>query len=374
MGLFSKFLTKPGGDGKPATSAQAEFDAVIQNIRDGVLVYDSNFKVSAMNRAAEGIFGLNAAEVVGRTIGPELAQNPRFRLLAEVVFPSLAPSVTTVRDDAWPQIIDLAFEDPHRELRVTLNRILDERGTMVGFLKLVYDRTREKALLGEQSEFITVAAHQLRTPLTAINWTLENVEKTGGMPAEALRGVKESRGLTERALKIINDLLEAVRLEGGRFGFNFAPTDIGALLGDALTGAKPVAETYGVQIKSNLPAGVVIPVDAERIGLVVANLLDNAIKYNTKGGVVEVGAASTADGKFVRVSIRDNGVGISPDDQKNLFQKFYRGGNVTQIEPNGSGLGLYIAKNIVEGHGGKIGVTSEPGRGSEFWFTLPVKR
>ncbi len=353
---------------------QAEFAAVAENVRDGILIYDPNFRIAFINRAAEEIFGLDAAEVVGRTLGPEDMRSPRLRLLTEVVFPSLAPNVATIQDNTWPQIMDLTFEEPHREFRVTLNRIAGEGGAVTGFLKLVYDRTRERDLMSQQGEFITVAAHQLRTPLTAISWTLEGLDKASGLPAEVATGIKEARGLTARALKIINDLLEAARLEGGRFGFKFQPTEITDLLRTALENAAPVAAAYGVELRSALPSPVTLPLDPERVGLVVTNLIDNAVKYNTKGGFVEVGAARTKDGHFVRVSVKDNGLGISSADQKNLFQKFYRGGNVAQIEPNGSGLGLYIAKNVVQGHGGEIGVISEVGRGSEFWFTLPLNK
>jgi signal transduction histidine kinase len=371
MGFFD-FMRRPKEEGE-AGQAPAELSAVVQNIREGVLIYDPNYRVLSFNHAAEEIFGVNAAEVVGRAVGPEDVKSPRLRFLVETMFPSLAPSVTTIQDNVWPQIMDLVFEDPHREIRVTLNRIVGERGEVIGFLKLVADRTREKELAGEQNEFITVAAHQLRTPLTAINWTLENLDKTPNLPPEAAMGIRETRGLAGRSLKIINDLLEAARLEGGRFGLKLEPTDLVALLQTAVQNAKPIADAYNVSVKMDPAPTAVVPMDAERIGLVVANLLDNAIKYNVKGGVVTVRVAPDEDRQFIRVSVKDSGVGISPEDQKKLFQKFYRGGNVAQMEPNGSGLGLYIAKNIIEGHGGRIGVVSEVGRGSEFWFTLPIK-
>lgn len=354
-----------------ASNERFELEAIAENIKEGLIIYDQNFKILAFNRAAEDIFGVDRAEIVGSTMLPEMAQKPQLRLLTEVVFPSLAPSVSAVRDNEWPQIMDIIFEDPHREFRVTLNRVLGNQGEVIGFLKLVADRTREKELLGQQGEFLTVAAHQLRTPLTAINWTLESVVGIKNLPPEAVSGLNEARNLTGRTLKIINDLLEASRLEGGRFGLKKEPTDVAALLEGAVENAKPVAAEYSVGLKLDNIAPATIPMDAERVGLVVANLIDNAIKYNSKNGLVEVGAAP--DGQFIRVSVKDNGIGIAPEDQKNLFQKFYRGGNVAQLEPNGSGLGLYIAKNIIEGHGGRIGVTSEIGRGSEFWFTLPLK-
>ncbi|MCL4404207.1 PAS domain-containing sensor histidine kinase [Patescibacteria group bacterium] len=358
---------------RSAQDTEAEFRAIVENIPEGVLIYDQNFRILAINKAAEDIFGINAVEVLENQISPEMAQKPRFRLLTEVVFPSLAPSVTTIQDNVWPQIMDLVFEDPHREFRVTLNRVTDGTGQAIGFLKLIADRTREKELLSQQGEFLTVAAHQLRTPITALNWTLESIAQTPNIPQPVAGGIQESRNLVGRSLKIINDLLEASRLEGGRFGLKKEPADMAEVVKAAVQGAAPVAEEYGVTLRSNPKGPIVLPFDAERVGLVLANFIDNAIKYNSKGGFVEVDAAPTDDGRSVRVSVKDNGVGIAPEDQKKLFQKFFRGSNITQIEPNGSGLGLYIAKNIIEGHGGKIGVVSEIGRGSEFWFTLPLR-
>ncbi len=356
-----------------ADRTPAELNAVLQNISEGVLIYDPNYRILSFNRAAETIFDVNAAEVVGQIIGPEDVKIPRLRFLVEVMFPSLAPSVTTIQDHVWPQIMDLVFEEPHREIRVALNRVMGEGGEVSEFLKIVTDRTREKELSARQNEFLTVAAHQLRTPLTAINWTLESLDKTPNLPPEVATGIQETRGLASRSLKIINDLLEAARLEGGRFGFKMESADLTALLQAAVQNAQPIAEVYQVSIKMDPAPSLPVLMDTERIGLVVANLLDNAIKYNVKGGLVTVRVSPDEDHKFVRVSVKDSGIGITPENQKNLFQKFYRGGNAAQVEPNGSGLGLYIAKNIVEGHGGKIGVISEVGRGSEFWFTLPIK-
>lgn len=354
-----------------------ELEAVIENIRDGVIVYDSSFRILSVNRAAEGIFGFKAREILGQVIEPGSVKNPGLRVLAGVIFPSLAPVMTTVSAGGWPQIIDLAFEDPHLELRTVLNRIINEKNEVVGFLKLVTDMTREKDILGSKTEFVSVAAHQLRTPLTALNWSFESLNKILTEKNPDLKEVTElARGgwqLTERSLRIVNDLLNAARIEEGRFGFNFEDVNLIDFIQIIIKQAEPVAKEYGTKINF-VHAGneYRVRIDQDLLGMALANLLDNGIKYNTKNGAVTVRVGPDSKPKYLRVDVEDTGVGISKEDIPKMFQKFYRGTNVTQMEPNGSGLGLYITKNIIERLGGKIGVESEPGRGTVFSFTLPL--
>ncbi|MEK7087029.1 MAG: ATP-binding protein, partial [Patescibacteria group bacterium] len=116
-----------------------------------------------------------------------------------------------------------------------------------------------------------------------------------------------------------------------------------------------------------------INIDPQRLGMALANLIENAIKYNVKNGEVTVSVEELKDRPFLKINVSDTGVGVPKEEINKLFTKFYRGENITQVEPNGSGLGLFIAKNIIQNHGGEIGVQSVPGRGSTFYFTLPLK-
>jgi signal transduction histidine kinase len=373
--LFSIFKKKGG---EPVDRIKNfELEAIMENIRDGVIVYDANFTILSMNRSALSIVNLNAEEVLGKTIGPDLIKNPHLRVLTEIIFPSLAPAMTTVSASGWPQIIDITLEDPHLELRTVLNRIVNEKGEMVGFLKLVTDTTREKKVVESKNEFISVAAHQLRTPLTAINWSFESLNKILGEKSpdmkEAANLTKEGWQLTERSLKIVNDLLNAARIEEGRFGFKLGETDLTEFIQIILKQAEPSARGYGIKVSFVPPTEKFrVRIDQELLGMAIVNIIDNAIKYNTKNGEVIVEAAPDADPRFVKLAVRDTGVGIPKEDLEKMFQKFYRGGNVVQMEPNGSGLGLYITKNIIEGHGGKAKIESQPGRGTVFSFTLPL--
>ncbi len=346
-------------------------------MRDGLLVYDTDFRILSVNRAAEEIFNLKAGEVLNKNIEPGLVSNPRLRALAQVIFPSLAPTMSPISESGWPQITEITLEDPHLEIKTSLNRIVNDKGEVVGFLRMVTDLTREKNIVQSKTEFVSVAAHQLRTPLTALNWSLENLNKMFGEKDLNIKAAadlaKESWGLAERSLKIVNDLLNAARIEEGRFGFNFEEVDLSEFIGKIVKQAEPIAKQYSIKIKTVSDGKkYVVRIDRELLGIAISNLLDNGIKYNTKNGEVVVTIGADPNPDFVRVKVEDTGVGIPKEDLAKIFERFYRGTNIAQIDPNGSGLGLYVAKNIVGRLGGKIGVESQVGRGTTLLFTLPL--
>jgi signal transduction histidine kinase len=248
-----------------------------------------------------------------------------------------------------------------------------EEGKEVGFLKLIQNRTREHALLKSKDEFITVAAHQLRTPLTAIGWGLETIARTMPQNQEMEQVMKEERSLVERSLKIINDLLDAAKIEEGQFGYVFQEINLNELLEQIVAQAIEIAKAYHVTITYNHSTEIErVQGDAKKIAIVLINIVDNAIKYNTKGGSVTITIEKLANKDFVKIIVEDTGIGVPKEDVNKLFGKFYRGPNAVPVEPNGSGLGLYIVKNIIKRHGGEIGFESIINRGSTVWFTIPT--
>ena len=355
--------------------AMKEQDALIQFLGDAVIIYDPDFKVVTFNKAAENLFQVSATEVINTRFDPGMAKSPRYRILVQTLFPSLAPSLNQLSDSgAWPQIVDITLESPHLDFHTTLNQLRDENGEITGFVKIVHDQSREKGLLQAKSDFIGVAAHQLRTPLTALHWAMENIVKYSANDKNINPIAVEALTVSERAVKITNDLLDVSKIEEGKFGYTLQSTNILEFVSGIVKEMKTLADQYGIALEVFAPHETIPPImiDQNRVGSVIFNLIDNAIRYNIKHGKVSVAIELDALKPFVRISIIDTGVGIPPDDLKRLFQKLYRGSNVAQMEPNGSGLGLYIAKNIVRRHGGEIGVNSELNRGSTFWFTLPT--
>ncbi len=351
-----------------------ELMSIISNLRDGVIAYDPNFKILIFNQAAEQIFNLQNKDIVGQYFNPERAQEKRFKLISQIIFPSLAPTVVRRSEPgAYPQVVDISFDEPEIELRVATDRIIDPKGQLLGFVKLVHDRTREIELLRSKTEFIAVASHQLRTPLTGIHWVFESLAKQN-LEASQKELVDKGLEASVKLSKIVNDLLDVSKIEEGRFGFQFENVNIIAFLEELIKDVGPSAQQFNIKFYFKKPTeqSIVLSVDAQKLSMAVSNLIDNAIKYNVPNGEITLGVERVKDQPYVQISIKDTGIGIPADQINKLFTKFFRAENVSSAHPDGTGLGLYIAKNIIKRHGGEIWAESEINRGSTFYFTLPT--
>ncbi|MDP3974934.1 MAG: PAS domain-containing sensor histidine kinase [Candidatus Jorgensenbacteria bacterium] len=368
-------LGKSPGNTVVETLSGTPLGTLLEDFTDAVVVYDPNFTILSLNKAAEALFDVRREELLGIRVDPAWVNKPRYRTFAQTLFPSLAPaSVERSETGTWPQAVALTFENPHRELALTLHRITNTAGVPTTFMKIIHDETRTREVLSARSEFVGVAAHQLRTPLTALRWSLESMGGTLQKESERETLMKESLSLVDRCLKIVNDFLDAAKIEEGKFGFTFEETDLVSFLETLITTIAPIATRYEVSLFFNHEGIALMPlsIDPTRLGTAFLNVLDNAIRYNVKGGKVTV--TLTREPSRVAIAVTDTGIGILKGEERKLFQKLERGSNAIQVEPNGSGLGLYIARNIVEGHGGTIEVASEANRGTTFTVKLPLAR
>ena len=352
---------------------KAAFVNILSVLPSGIVVYDRNFKILLFNKAAESIFGISVDDVVGQRFSPDRVSQPRYRLLSQVLFPSLAPTVVKYSDGGdYPQKMDLSFENPNIELRIITDKFVDASGSVVGFIKIIIDRTREMEMLRSKSEFISVAAHQLRTPLSGLNWAMEtlNKEVNGSAQKEI---VETALKTTAYLLKIVNDLLDASKIEEGRFGYNFEEVNIADFIETVMEEIKELSEEAGIKIYFQKPeSDIKAIIDPKKLGMALFNLLDNAIRYNVKNGEVFIGLDELKDKPYIRITVKDTGIGIANQGKEKLFTKFFRADNAIKTAPNGSGLGLYIVKNIIKRHGGEVWFESEINRGSTFYFTLPI--
>ncbi len=227
---------------------------------------------------------------------------------------------------------------------------------------------RQKDVLHLKDEFLFVAAHELRTPVTSIRWSLESVDKkkiTKDMKQSFDDAIDASRNLS----LLVEDLLNMARLDSKRIEFSKEPVDPVTAVENITKDLKQIAEKKGVNLVAQ--AGGALTRDAlgdqRRIGEVLTNLVSNAVKFNKEGGHVSVSASEAGD--MIRFTVEDDGPGIPPEEQQHLFEKFWRSKAQSGVE--GSGLGLFITKRLVEGMNGSIGYESAPGRGTTFWVLLP---
>jgi len=226
-----------------------------------------------------------------------------------------------------------------------------------------------------KSEFVSIVSHQLRTPLSALKWSLDllrskRLGEINGKQKEYLDIVNES-GV--KMIKLVNDLLNVNRIEEGRFAMMPKLFPLSELIEETVKELKLMAEAQHVElIFKNHKKNSDVYADQEKIRMVVQNLIDNAIKYSKKeGGKIEINLDIDKD-EFIKVNVKDNGVGIPNIAQKQVFGKFFRGDNLIKQKVEGTGLGLFIAKGIIKISGGDMGFESKEGIGSSFWFTLPV--
>lgn len=262
-----------------------------------------------------------------------------------------------------------------RTERFFLPRILlmrDNRAAPFGVAVVLLDVTRFRLLDDAKSNLVGTVSHELRTPLTSIRMVFYMLlERTlGPLTPSQIDLVTTACENTERALRILNDLLDLSRLERGQLELQLGSVSPEELVLNAVEEQREPATIRGVTLESKVEPGLAtVKVDVSRLRYVFANLISNAVKYSPAGSTVVVEAGQTPHGG-IRFSVRDRGPGIPSEYHDRIFERFFR---VPGQGKSGTGLGLSIAREIVVAHGGRIGLASEPGQGSEFFFILPVE-
>jgi signal transduction histidine kinase len=264
----------------------------------------------------------------------------------------------------------LAELEEKREQLEQLNQQLNETNRE---LNEANAKLRELAEMKE--EFLALTTHDLRSPLTVISGVISffTSGRLGKLSPEQQNMVAMMERNAQSLIELVNDLLDASKLESGSLRLDIASIDLRALIDESRETMEPLAREKGITLEDHIAPGLpLVEADRPKLRRVIVNLLSNAVKFTGKGGTVQL-KAEPLDGR-VRISISDTGVGIAPEDVERLFDKYEQARSRATRGEKGTGLGLYITKQLVELHGGEIKVTSELGRGSTFSFTLPVAR
>ncbi|MCK4454306.1 PAS domain-containing protein [Candidatus Parcubacteria bacterium] len=340
--------------------------SIIHNFADGLLVLNDKDEISLINPRAEIFFNIKNQDLIGKSI-LELDSFPKFKFLVEIFrdsFSLLNKNKKILRREFKIQE-DLILE-------ISILPIMKEKRKS-GTLVIFHDITREKRIENMKTEFVSLAAHQLRTPLSGIKWALKmflegNLGKITGKQKKFIKG---SYDANEKMIFLINDLLNVTSIEEGKYLLKKSLVDIKDIVQLSVNSYQKEIKTKKIKFdliepKRKLPK---VMADREKIILVVENLLENAVRYTKPGGKIMIALKKAK--KEIEFSIEDNGTGIPQDQQERMFTKFFRASNVVRIDTEGRGLGLYITKNIIEAHKGRIWFKSKEDRGTKFYFTLP---
>ena len=338
---------------------RAEAALALAYVGDGVILLDQDGRVRFWNAAAAAITGVREADAVGRhptEVLPAWEELTRLAELADAATPARARSVTvpieTASGDRWVAVTGVAFDE--------------------GIVYALRDVSDEQAFERARSDFVATASHELRTPLAAVYGAARTLRRTDiEIPAEQHdRFLDIIVSETERLTAIVSQILLAGQLEEGRVDMATAATDLSPLVESVLDSARLRApDQIELRLEQNGSPAVALA-DEDKLRQVVVNLLDNAIKYSPDGGEVAVELAG-GHGR-VRLTVRDHGLGIPPGEQERIFEKFYRLDPALTRGVGGSGLGLFISRELVSRMGGSLSVRSQPGEGAAFVVDLPA--
>lgn len=341
--------------------------AVVQSLDDGLIMYDPEGKVIFFNPRAQELLWIRSKQVIGKKIDASLAQKDAYlknlfqiNRLANVNF----------------QTKEYATEGPQKLiLAVTRIPVRNPQRQKIGAMHILRDITPQKELEQLKSNFISTASHQLRTPLTGMKWSLSALlkEEAGALIPKQKELIAQIAAVTDYSVGLVNDLLDAARIEEGKFGYAFTPDNGVKIVEKVVQNLEINAKEQNISVLISHPALPLpsINIDKPKFDIAVHNIIDNAIRYSRTGNSVHISFHASPD--FFEIRVKDNGIGVPEKAKKFIFEKFFRAENAVRLRPEGSGLGLYIAKSIVEKHNGRIILAkSEIDKGSIFVIQLPL--
>jgi len=345
-------------------------DAIIESVDVGLLLLDAEGNYQSMNRRHRDFMRVAFPEGhhgrVGQ-LGLVFDEAGDRRLTSEEM-----PTTRAANGEEFDDCRIWVGDDPltWRAMSVSARSVRDEDGVFRGAALAYNDVTDYMRALRVKDEFVASVSHELRTPLTSIRGYVDILMDEPDLPEAATKKLEVVARNAERLGRLVADLLQSAQIDLGPLHVVRTRGDLVAVVRETVAAAEPVAATSGIEIVTDLPDSLDMLLDHERMRQVVDNLVSNALKYTPRGGRVKVRVG--VDGERAELSVEDSGIGIEAVDRDRLFTRFFRTRHSEEQSIQGVGLGLSIAKSIVDGHGGRIEVESEVGRGSTFRVRLPL--
>jgi len=353
--------------------AKAKDDAFLESIGEGLIAVDNDGKIMVVNKVAVNMLGWRMEDLIGKMVTD-------LSLEDEAGDPISFDDRPTTRALATSKLTKATHfyvrKDKTRfPLAITATPI-KLKGKTIGLIEVIRDVTREKEIDRAKSEFVSLASHQLRTPLTTISWYTEMIlhGDVGNVIPSQKKYLDEIYQGNRQMIELVNTLLDVSRIELGTFKAESKPTDIRRLAEDVLNEQKLKIEKKHLIITRKFTKDIsTFSTDPKLLRMIFQNLLSNAIEYIASGGKIDF-SLSLDGAKTLRIQVSDTGYGIPRNQHDQIFTKFFRADNVRDKDTEGTGLGLYIVKSVIENSGGKIWFESEENKGTIFYVRLPITR
>jgi PAS domain S-box-containing protein len=337
--------------------------AIVESSDDAILATGLDGRILNWNPGAERLYGYRQQEVLGKHVSLLHAKRHQDT--------DLVGRISNGERVSQLETVNLTKDGRQIDVSLTVSPILDRAGRVIGASTIARDITDRKLLDRMKDEFVGTVSHELRTPLTAIKGFIELMADGDAGPVNEMQRefLEIAARNSDRLGVLINDLLDMSRIESQRLEIRTQPIDLATVLAEVAATFRVQAYTKGLVFREQVAQLPKVPGDSARLVQVFNNLLSNAIKYTPKG---EIGIRAAPIERGVEVIVYDSGIGLTREERAQLFTRFFRGRNPVVADSSGTGLGLVIAKAILERHGGTIGVQSEPGQGTSFRVVLPA--
>lgn len=351
-------------DVKQGEKKSAMLAAIIESSDDAIISKTLESVITSWNDSAERMFGYKAEEIIGETIYkliPPDRQEEEPQIIARLRSGERVEHFETKRLTKDGRLVDVSL---------SISPVKDVEGRIIGISKIARDITERKKNETRKSDFIGMVSHELKTPLTSLNALIQvaNVKLKDSGDAFLEGAMAKASMQVKRMTSMINGFLNISRLEAGKIHIDKQPFEISDLIQEILDETKLIVSSHVVNISDCEPVSV--NADRDKISSVVSNLVSNAIKYSPRGNLVKVGCQLSGD--KVIISVKDEGMGIKPQDLNKIFDRYYRVESNHTKHISGFGIGLYLSAEIIKRHSGKIWAESESGKGSTFYFSLPI--
>lgn len=361
--------------------AKKQDEAMLNSIGEGILAHDKNENIILVNQAALNMLGFSHDELMGKQFHKLVFAEDE----AGAPIPYGNRSIHNVLESGETITREIIYQrkDGSKFFAQVTSAPIESDGAVIGVIQAIRDITKEKEIDKTKTEFIALASHQLRTPLSTVSWNLELLKDSASqIQPEYCKYIDAAYMSTRRMIELVNALLNVTRIEMGSFMVEPEPTDIESLAAGIIDELKMKIQEKNLTVsitKDELP---LVPVDQNLIRIVIQNLLTNSIKYTPPSGNIHINISSIKSGTTVAekvlcsedsflISIADSGMGIPTHQQNQVFSKLFRAENAVKSESEGTGLGLYIVKSIIEQSNGQLWFESKENIGTTFFILLP---